>query len=60
MLSCQQSCPAIQVYTASNLELALEAAARSFISQEVELQGNKVSAVIAMLYYYWLLLGYHI
>ena len=39
---CQQSCPAIQVYTASNLEYALEAAAKNFISQEVEIQGNQV------------------
>lgn len=43
VLSCQQSCPAIQVYTASNVELALENATKSFISQEVEIQGSEVS-----------------
>ena len=46
VLSCQQSCPAIQVYTADNMDTALEAAAKSFISQEVEVNGNQVSSFL--------------
>ena len=32
---CSQSCPAINVYTAANLNAALDAATRNFCEQEV-------------------------
>ena len=37
-----QSCPAIRVFSAENMERGLEAAAKSFCSQEVCIEDNKV------------------
>ena len=44
-----QSCPAIQVFTAKNLESGLAAAARSFCSQEVITDNNEVYKIFNFL-----------
>lgn len=46
-----KSCPAIQVFTAKNLESGLAAAARSFCSQEVITDNNEVTLSRIFLWY---------
>lgn len=46
-----KSCPAIRVFTAKNLEHGLEAAAKSFCSQEVCVDSNKVILSKIFLWY---------
>ena len=43
-----QSCPAIRVFSADNLECGLEAAAKSFCSQGVCIENNKVRISILL------------
>lgn len=46
-----KSCPAIRVFTGDNLERGLEAAARSFCSQEVCIDNNEVTMSKIFLWY---------
>ena len=52
-LSPSQSCPAIQVYSSSNLDRALTAAAQSFSSQEVELDGDTRTVTTSKIFHWY-------
>lgn len=48
-----QSCPAIQVYSAQNLERALSAAAASFCSQEVEVEEEEGRVTLSKIFQWY-------
>jgi len=58
-VSILQSCPAINVFTAENLDRGLQAAAESFCSQEVCIDSNKVCKSIEVLFWEESLWGTH-
>ena len=48
-----QSCPAIQVYSSSNIEQALTAAAESFCSQEVAVDEGRRTVTTSKIFHWY-------
>ncbi len=54
VISCLQSCPAINIYTAENLQKALDGATSSFCSQEVQIYSIQREVHVSRIFqWYW-------